>query len=181
MANSSVRLPAVEPFELTDRTPPSAAGGGTDAALETELMADLGVLSHPYGRATAPAQSTTDPSAGRLNQGEPTVKPKWDSLDPDVVARRLAQLRRPQPKADPPRRDAAPAQPRAMDTARGDAGAASMPRSDTVSRLRPRTPSPAEQPRLDPVRAAVQRVEAHPSQAPGHLTRNAAPPDEGRV
>ena len=74
MANSSVRLPAVEPFELTDLTPPSAAGGGTDAALETELMADLGVLSQPYGRATAAAQSTTDPSAGRLNQGEPTVK-----------------------------------------------------------------------------------------------------------
>src|ERR1043166_5276801 len=103
MANASVRLPAVEPFELTDPTPPSAAQGGTDAALENEMMTELGGLSHPYATRPAPRSPPPPPvapAAGRLKQGEPTDKGKWDSLDPDVVARRLAQLRRPQPRPE---------------------------------------------------------------------------------
>src|ERR1041384_7839080 len=163
MSNASVRLPAVEPFELTDPTPPSAAQGGTDAALENELMTDLGALSHPYGRSAAPrstSPSPVDPAAGRLKQGEPTDKGKWDSLDPDVVARRLAQLRRPQPRPEASEREVRPADPRPIGAARTDVRAAAAPatpvRPDTISRLRPRPAAPAEQARVQPVRPAVQ-------------------------
>ena len=100
MANSSARLPAVEPFDLNDPTPTSAAMGGFDPNLETELLTDLEAGAARVAE-PVPLSSPEDGSAGRLKfrSRQPQETSKWNSLDPELVARRVAQLRRPQARA----------------------------------------------------------------------------------
>ena len=175
MANSSARLPAVEPFDLNDPTPTSAAMGGFDPNLETELLTDLEAGAARVAE-PVPLSSPEDASAGRLKfrSPQPQETSKWNSLDPQLVARRLAQLRRPQARAEAPPAEVRPAATHPASVRRPEANATPQ-RLQPVSRGVPRgQTSPADVPRIDQARPRpnLQRVDARP--------RPAAPPAAAR-
>jgi hypothetical protein len=116
MANSSVKLPVVEPFELNNPTSPGFGADGPE--LEAALMSELRALAATYGRpaappageapaappsprplAESPVPTAEDVAAARLGGRPFPDKPQLEALDPQLVARRLAQLRR--PRANP--------------------------------------------------------------------------------
>jgi hypothetical protein len=141
---SSVKLPLVEPFELTHPSLPPAPSdpAGVTPELEDALMSALTAMGAPHQPAVPQRAAVAAPSPP-VAAPEPD-RPKLDSLDPQVVARRVAQLRRPVPRPDTPPRIVRPPDPALRNLAAAGAKPPSRwepPRKSEAPAAAPRPPA----------------------------------------
>src|SRR5712691_10435629 len=100
MANTNIKLPIVEPFELTEPDPHFAAEDGLATELEDSLMTDLQELAASFGKhGHVPAHGGT---ARRFDTPATTDEPPSGASDPRArpSGRRLEALRRPRAKPE---------------------------------------------------------------------------------
>jgi Bacterial SH3 domain len=187
MANASVRLPKVSAFELPDSIPPLSTPSSAPE-LEAALMSGLGTQAEAFAEGGA-VQPGEPAGASRLTRPSEADKSKWDSLDPQVVARRLVQqlARAPAAKPQVPSRDVIRVNAPGRTLSRIDPNAAAtvVGRTDFVAasaagRMDPRTPSAAGRTELGAT-SAVGRTDLGVGSATGRTDPPRAPAAVGRT